>query len=94
MARIDLSKMFLSIMSPSYWRKSFKITVQSGTYRWTQLPFGWCYSLFVCQRVLKGILEGALYKFDVNGFVYSDDTLIVGRCRLIWPRACSMAACW
>ena len=48
-------------------------------YTWTRLPFGWTFSPVVCQKLVSGIVKGALARLQSEGFVYLDDILLVAR---------------
>ena len=83
MCKLDLSNCFWSITLPALWRHSFKVFMLwgGGGLRWTRLPFWSAYSPVVCQKLVSGIVHGALSKLESDGFVYLDDVLLVARCR-------------
>ena len=62
-----------------------------GGYRWTRLPFGWSFSLVVCQKLVSGIVRGVLARLQVDGFVYLDDILLVARRSKVKRGACCVA---
>ena len=55
---IDISNCFYSLILPRY-RQSFRIRMIDTVYAFKALPFGWAYSLVICQEVLTDIVRRA-----------------------------------
>ena len=64
---------------------------RGGGYRWTRLPFGWSFSLVVCQKLASGIVLGVLARLQADGFVYLYDILLVARRSKVKRGACCVA---
>ena len=86
MAKLDISNWFWSIRLPWDWEGVFSGILDDQRYIWESLPFGWKYSLVICQKLLFGLTDGALWNIPVLYFVSMDDILLV-RPRRVLRRA-------
>ena len=48
------------------------MTVDDQRLRWKPPPFGWKYSLVVCQKLVFGLTDGAFWNLVVLYFAYID----------------------
>ena len=74
---VDISNCFWSLVLPPQYRQSFRIRADDTVYAFKALPFGWAYSLVICQKVLTDIVRRARVR-DVVILVYHDDILVIG----------------
>ena len=84
LGKIDLRNCFCSIRMPYRWCPVFRVNTPQGCFRWLTLPFGWQYSLVLCQKLVSALVRRALRDLRARGVTYLDDFMVsaVGRHRL------------
>ena len=79
MCHIDLNHCFWSLRLPEAFWGAFRISDgEGGVLSFRCLPFGWKYSLILCQKVLERLVE-EIGLVGVLVLIYIDNVLIVGR---------------
>ena len=66
-------------MLPQQWRRVFVVAAAGKSDRVTRLPFGWRYLPSICQRLVSGIVKGALRGPHEEPETYLDDVLLAER---------------
>ena len=70
----------LEYQAPPRWRRVFVVQGGSGRkFRYARLPFGWSYSLAICQRLVMAVVRRVLSRRGIRGWVYLDDILLSAR---------------
>ena len=62
---------------PLLWR----VSQAEGIDRYARLPFGWSYSLAICQVLVTAVIRRVLGRKGIKGWVYLDDILLSARSR-------------
>ena len=83
LCKIDLQNCYWSIKLPRSWRRVFVVQAGRHRYKYTRLPFGWCYSPSICQTLVKRLVASAISaaKVPMGNKVYLDDVLLDAKSR-------------
>ena len=83
LCKIDLQNCYRSIELPRSWHRDFVVQAGRHRYKYTRLPFGWCYSPSICQTIVKRLVASAISaaKVPVGNKVYVDDVLLDAKSR-------------
>ena len=77
LAKLDLQNAYWSIRLPPLLRRFFVVKGGTGQrFRYAHLPFGWNYSLAICQHLVLAMIRRVLAKKGIRGWVYLDDILL------------------
>ena len=73
---MDLTNASYSLLVPEHLRGGLRVSFDGAAYCFNCLPFGWQYSLIICQTVFGYILASLSFS-DVLVLHYLDDFLLV-----------------
>ena len=74
---IDLTNAFWSLTLPEPYKNSFRVRIDGKSYAFSCPPFGWRFSLVICQYVLA-FVTGSVDTSGVLVLHYLDDFLVIG----------------